>query len=51
MLKLSEPYCHTDAYKYSFVPCSSRQWNSLRYQIVDTATANYFKLLLCNDYI
>ena len=29
MFKLSVPYCHTDVYKYSFVPCSSRLWNSL----------------------
>ena len=46
MFRVSEPYCHTDAYKYSFVPFSSRQWNSLPYQIVQTTTGNSFKSLL-----
>ena len=51
MFRLSESYCHTDVYKYSFVPCSSRLWNSLPYQIVETTTANSFKSLLRDHYI
>ena len=51
MFRLFEPYCHTDAYKYSFVPCSSRLWNSLPRQIVETTTANSFKSLLHGYFI
>ena len=51
MFRLSEPYCHTDVYKYSFMSCSSRLWNSLPYQIVETTTANSFKSLLRDYYI
>ena len=42
---------YNDVYKYSFVPCSSRLWNSLPYQIVETTTANSFKSLLRDHYI
>ena len=51
MFKLSVPYCHTDVYKYSFVPCSSRLWNSLPNQIVEATSASSFKLLLHDHYI
>ena len=51
IFRLSEPYCHTDVYKYSFVPFSSRLWNSLPYQIAETTTANSFKSLLRDHYI
>ena len=49
MFKLSVPYCHTDVYKYSFVPCSSRLWNSLPNQIVEATSVNYYYTIIILD--
>ena len=48
--RLTEVFCNTDIYKYSFIPLTSGQWNLLPCYILESDTVNTFKLTLRNHY-
>ena len=41
-------YCRTDAYKYSFLPKTCRDWNSLPDNIVSINSINNFRNQIYN---
>ena len=51
MFRLTEPFCNTDTYMYSFIPYASKLWNSLPPYIIESSTIDLFKLSLRNYYI
>ena len=50
MLQLAETFCNTDIYKYSFVPSSSRLWNTLPHHMIDSTSTESFKSVLRDYY-
>jgi len=49
--RLTEVFCNTDTFKYSFILSTSSQWNQLpRHMILDSDTVNLFKSKLRNYY-
>jgi len=50
VLQLVETFYNTDAYKYSFMPSSSRLWNCLPPHIIESTTIISFKSLLQDYY-
>ena len=38
--RLTEAFCNTDTFKYSFIPSTSSQWNQLPHQILDSDTVS-----------
>ena len=48
MFRLTEPFCNTNTYMYSFIPFASKLWNSLPSYIIESPTIDSFKLALCN---
>ena len=48
--RLTEVFCNTDTFKYSFIPSTSSQWNQLPCHILDSDTVNLFKSTLRNYY-
>ena len=50
MLRLAETFCNTDIYKYSFVPSSSRLWNSLSRHMIESTSNESFKSILRDYY-
>ena len=50
VFRLAETFCNTNAYKYSFMPSSSRLWNSLPRSIIESTTTTSFKSLLRDYY-
>ena len=49
-LRLTEMFCNTDAYKYSFLISLPRLWNSLPRHIIKCTSVESFKLALRNYY-
>ena len=49
MLRLAETFCNTDIYRYSFMPSSSRLWNSLPRHMIESTSTKSFKSVL-RDY-
>ena len=50
MLRLAETFCNTDIYRYSFVPSSSRLWNSLPCHLIESTSTKSFKSVLRDYY-
>ena len=50
MLRLAETFCNTDIYRYSFVPSSSRLWNSLPRHMIESTSTESFKSVLQDYY-
>ena len=47
---LNQPFCRTETYRQSFIPATTKDWNSLPQNITSAATLGIFKLRLDKHY-